>query len=126
MKNILTPVNRCLFTFFLFVSFLLLLPLSVQAHPPGTVTLQYDPDAKVLTVTITHSVADGTKHYIESVTIARNGELVKTFEYKSQPDKKTFTYEYLIETQKGDELKVRAGCNYFGSKTNTLIVGESK
>lgn len=126
MKTMLMPVNRCLVTLFLFVSFLLLLPLSAQAHPPGTVTLQYDRDAKVLTVTITHSVSDETTHYIESVTIARNGAPIKTFEYKSQPDKKTFTYEYLIEAQKGDELKVRAGCSYFGSKTNTLMVGESK
>ena len=106
--------------------FPVILPLSAQAHPPGTVTLQYNPDSKILTVTIIHSVSDPAKHYVESVRIAQNGELIKTFEYTKQPDKSTFTYEYLIEAKEGDELKVRAGCNYFGSKTAKLTVGGSK
>lgn len=103
-----------------------IIPLSAQAHSPSTVTLQYSPDSKILTVTIIHSVSDPTKHYVESVKIAQNGELIKTFEYTSQPDKSTFSYEYLIEAKEGDELKVRAGCSYFGSKTAKLIVGGSK
>ncbi len=119
-------VKRCLILSLVLFLFPVIIPLSAQAHPPGPITLQYSPDSETLTVTITHSVSDPAKHYVESVKIAKNGKLVKTFEYNSQPDKSTVTYEYLIQAKEGDELKVRAGCSRFGSKTGKLIVGGSK
>jgi len=97
-------------------------PITANAHRPGSVTLDYDVDTKVLNVTISHSVSNPSKHYVDKVKIALNGELIKTFEYTSQPDDATFTYQYSIEATKGDELKVKAECSYFGSRTVKLIV----
>ena len=95
---------------------------TANAHRPGNVTLGYTIDTKVLSVTISHSVSNPAKHYVDKVTIALNGKLIKTFEYTSQPDNATFAYQYTIEAAEGDELKVRAECSYFGSRTEKLIV----
>jgi len=95
---------------------------TANAHRPGSVILDYNIDTKVLSVTITHSVSNPAKHYVDKIKIALNGELIKTFEYTSQPDNSTFTYQYSIEAKDGDELKVKADCSYFGSRTVKLIV----
>jgi hypothetical protein len=100
-------------------------PTKANAHRPGGVTLDYNIDTKVLSVAISHSVSNPAKHYVDKVTIAVNGELIKTFEYTSQPDNSTFTYQYSLEAKEGDELKVKAECNYFGSRTVKLIVGKA-
>ncbi|HEU19347.1 MAG TPA: hypothetical protein ENO00_08250 [Deltaproteobacteria bacterium] len=120
------PGKLCLILSIIMLLFPVIFPLSAQAHPPGTVILQYSPDAETLTVTITHSVSDQTKHFVKSVKITQNGELIKTFEYTSQPDTSTFTYEYVVQAKEKDELRVRVGCSRFGSRTATLIVGGSK
>ena len=120
------PGKLCLILSLVLLLFPVIIPVSAQAHPPGPVTLQYSPASETLTVMITHSVSDPAKHYVESVKIAITGKLVKTFEYASQPEKSTFTYEYLIQAKEGDTLKVRAGCSRFGSKTGKLMVGGSK
>lgn len=97
-------------------------PTTANAHRPGSVTLDYNIDTKVLSVTITHSVSNPAEHYVDKIKIALNGEIIKTFEYTSQPDNSTFTYQYSIEAKEGDELKVRTECSYFGSRTVKLIV----
>jgi hypothetical protein len=97
-------------------------PTTANAHRPGSVTLAYNIDTKVLSVTISHSVSNPEKHYVDKVKIAVNGGLTKTVEYTSQPDNVTFTYQYSIEATEGDELKVRAECSYFGSRTAKVIV----
>ena len=98
-------------------------PIKAKAHRPGSVTVNYNADTKVLSVTISHSVSNPEKHYVDKVKISLNGVLIKTFEYTSQPDNSTFVYQYSIEAKGGDELEVRAECNYFGSRTAKLIVG---
>lgn len=95
---------------------------AANAHRPGSVALDYIIDTKVLSVKIAHSVSNPAKHYVDKIKIEVNGELIKTFEYTSQPDNATFTYQYSIEAKEGDELKVRAECSYFGSRTEKLIV----
>lgn len=100
-------------------------PITANAHRPGSVTLNYNADTKVLSVTISHSVSNPAKHYVEKVTITLNGELFKTFEYTNQPDSSPFTYQYSIKATEGDELKVRTDCNYFGSRTAKIIVGKA-
>ncbi|MBN2514892.1 MAG: hypothetical protein JXC33_02540 [Deltaproteobacteria bacterium] len=97
-------------------------PTTANAHSPGSVTLDYNIDTKVLSVTISHSVSNAAKHYVDKIKFSLNGELIKTFEYTSQPDNSTFTYQYSIEAKEGDTLEVKAECNYFGSRTAKLIV----
>jgi hypothetical protein len=97
-------------------------PTTANAHRPGSATLGYNFDTRILSVTISHSVSNPMKHYVDKVKIALNGELIKTFEYTSQPDNASFTYQYSIEAMEGDELKVRAECSNFGSRTAKVIV----
>ncbi|MBW2651221.1 MAG: hypothetical protein JRC66_09535 [Deltaproteobacteria bacterium] len=111
----------CMLLCFLAISFC---PAATYAHGPGDVTLNYDSDSHILSVTISHSVSNPQKHYIKKITITKNGKPLKTHEYKSQPDSSSFTYTYNVEAKEGDTLKVKAKCNYFGSKTKELVIGK--
>jgi len=106
----------------LVVAFMISTPAS--AHGPKGVDLQYEASTQTLSVTITHSVKNPAKHYIEDISISVNGERVSQHEYKSQPGKDTFTLEYKVPAKDGDTIKVKAGCNYFGSKSAELTVGK--
>ena len=99
-------------------------PAATQAHGPGDVILNYDSDSQILSVTISHSVSNPQKHYIKKITITKNGKPLETYEYKSQPDPSSFTYTYNVKAKEGDTLKVKAKCNYFGSKTRELTIGK--
>ena len=51
---------------------------TVAAHPPTSITLEYDIDGQELSVSISHTVMDETTHFIKSVTVEKNGvELFK-------------------------------------------------
>jgi len=103
---------------------LFLFSTTASAHRPKRVDLQYESATQTLSVTITHSVKNPAKHYIEDISISVNGEKVSEHEYKSQSDKDTFTVEYTVPAKDGDTIKVKAGCNYFGSKSTELTVGK--
>ncbi len=99
-----------------------LLPATAGAHGPSEVALSYDSSQGTLTVTITHSVRNPSSHYIDEVSIAKNGEALESHAYESQPDRASFAYTYAVEAQTGDEITVRAGCNRFGSRQASLTV----
>jgi len=101
-----------------------LLSTPASAHRPKSVDLKYEPGTQTLSVTIIHSVKNPVKHYIEEISISVNGKKVSEHEYKSQADKKSFTAEYNVAAKDGDTIKVKAGCNYFGSKSAKLILGK--
>jgi hypothetical protein len=99
-----------------------LCPTAVNAHAPQKVLLAYDPVTKTLGVTVTHTrFSEG--HYIEQVVIKKNGTVVATQEYKSQPSE-TFTYTYQLDAVSGDTLEVKAACSRFGSTSETITVGK--
>jgi len=111
----------CMLLCFMAISFW---PAATYAHGPGDVILNYDSDSQILSVTISHSVSNPQKHYIKKITITKNGKPLETYEYKSQPDPSSFTYTYNVKAKEGDTLKVKAKCNYFGSKTRELTIGK--
>ena len=106
---------------FLFL-LLWLLPAATGAHPPSEIALSYDSSQGTLTVTITHSVGNPSSHYIDEISITKNGEVLENHLYESQPDPASFAHTYAVEAQTGDELTVRAGCSRFGSNSASLIV----
>lgn len=107
---LLTPV--------LFLGF----PFPAFANAPKEVLPTYDAAAKTLTVKITHPSSSMTFHYIENVEIKKGGKTLLSTDYKSQPDKESFSYTYPIEAATGDVLEVKAGCSIFGSRTEKLTV----
>ena len=86
--------------------------------------LSYDSTSQMLTVTITHPSAFPGVHYIKSVEIKKNGNVVSTNEYKNQPDQATFTYSYKVPASAGESLEVKATCSLFGSRTTNLKLGK--
>lgn len=108
-------------TGFLF-TILLLTPAAVYAHAPKEVTLSYNKESQALTVRITHKTPSAGSHYIDKVEIKKNGTVISTNQYKSQPDKETFEYSYKIQASGGDRIEVKASCNFFGSKTVNLTI----
>ncbi len=99
---------------------LLLLPQGAPAHPPSDMVLSFDPGTRVLSVTITHIVADPTTHYVKRVLITTGSPVVSDNAYTSQPSPQTFTYTYLLPTGVNGEIQVRAECSIFGSITRSI------
>ena len=105
----------------------IMLPLvtPAQADPPQEVVLSYDSAAQILTVSVTHKTLFAGLHYVKRIEIKKNGAPAGTFDFKSQPDRKTFSQSWPIETKTGDTLDVTAECNLQGNKTATLVVGKN-
>lgn len=106
----------------LFTLIPLLHPVPANAHGPKTVLLTYDLPSQTLNVTITHGSPSPTNHYIKRVVIKKDGKVLETAEYKSQPDTPQFTYTYKIAAASGDTLEVKVTCNIFGSKTEKITI----
>ncbi|MFW6190511.1 MAG: CHRD domain-containing protein, partial [Candidatus Bipolaricaulota bacterium] len=69
-----------------------------------------------------HSVGNTSAHYVESVTVTRNGEKVVEEEYEEQSGRRESTYEYDLDAENGDLIEVRAVCNRFGDITGSLKI----
>jgi hypothetical protein len=111
--------------FFHFLGFLLLLALCgiVAANPPASVQLSYNLSDDTMQVTILHLVQDPSTHYVRTVEIRKNGQLILTKNYSSQPSASSpFTYTYPVSASPGDTLEATAVCNIQGSTTGSLIV----
>ncbi|MEN6609898.1 MAG: hypothetical protein ABFC24_03580 [Methanoregulaceae archaeon] len=105
-------------------AFLILVP-PAAAHAPTDMVLKYDSGAGILSVTITHPVADVQTHYIRDVIISVNGKNVNTTMYTSQPDPSAFTYTYPVTTLPGDTLEVTAECVLGGSLSKSITLPET-
>lgn len=95
--------------------------LPVGAHAPSDMTLAYDSDSHILTVTIVHNVSDPNSHYIYNIKIQIN--TIETHEYTSQPTSSEFSYTFDVSASQGDIITVTAECNLGGSMMKTLKVG---
>ena len=93
-----------------------------NAHPPKDVSISYDLVQQTLSVTISHKTTFTSKHYIESVTIIKNGTVLSTKEYTNQPKEKPFIYTYPVSAAAGDVLEVKATCRIFGSQEAKITV----
>ena len=105
-----------------FAAFFTFYPATAGAHGPKEVKLAYDVVSKTLQATITHTNFSAS-HYLEKMRLKKNGEVVTLQEYSSQPTE-TFTYSYKVEAVAGDVIELKASCNRFGSRTESLTVGK--
>jgi hypothetical protein len=105
-----------------FLMFYCIYPPLTYANPPQDVKLEYDSNSQTLTVTITHKSSLTGFHYVKSVEIKKNGLVVSTNTYSSQPAPVTFAYNYQVSAGRGDTLEVTATCSILGDKTVTLDV----
>jgi desulfoferrodoxin (superoxide reductase-like protein) len=105
--------------------FCLLNPGPAFADPPQDVALSYDNAKQTLTVGVTHNTTFSRLHYVKQIDIRKNGMPVSSYQFKSQPDKKTFTETYEVPAEAGDVLEAIANCNLQGNKSATLTVGKT-
>lgn len=119
-KNMILKVGMISFCFIL----LILTNQNVSAHPPSKLNINYIKENNELFVNISHSVTTDD-HYIKSIEIQLNGENYDTYEYTSQPSRTSFSYNYTIATNDGDNIKVKVICNQFGTLTRELTIGEN-
>ena len=97
-------------------------PQTSFANPPQDMKLLYDSKSQMLAVTVTHKSATPNLHYIKSVEIKKNGNMVSDNKYESQSDQTPFTYNYKTPATAGETFEVTARCSLFGSKTVNLTV----
>lgn len=107
--------------FLLLSALLVILPFSLKADPPKKIILSYNSETQKLKIEAVHPVNNVEKHFIDLITISVNGKEVKVINLQKQSDKS----EELIEIEvpqitKGSEIVVKARCNQFGTKKETL------
>jgi hypothetical protein len=105
-----------IFTFFLIFS------VSTQAHSPSNMTLSYDYNSQILTVTVVHSVTDVNTHYINLITINKNGVFETNRTYTSQASTTSMSDTFNIPAADTDILQVTAVCSISGQITRQLTV----
>lgn len=103
---------------------LLLLPQGAPAHPPSDLQLAFDEPTRVLSVTITHPVADPATHYVKRVGITAGGATDSGRSYTSQPASSPFTYTYTLRPDVKGEIQVVAECSISGSIARSITVAE--
>ncbi len=102
---------------------LIFLIVPLLAHSPKGVGLEYDSEAQILHVSITHSVNNASQHYIYKVVVDLNGKKIIEQTFKRQDDNEMHKLVYRIaEAQEGDKISVTAFCNISGKKKSDLIV----
>lgn len=94
----------------------------LMAHPPKSVNLTYNKEGKIKIVVV-HNVKDVATHYIKQMIIFVDGKQVKTLDFKTQTNVKEEDVEVVVpEVKSGSEVKVKATCNIFGSKTGKIKI----
>ena len=104
------------------VALFALVIVPVLAHPPTNMTLIYELSSHTLSVTVFHSVGDQNTHYIEYVTINKNGAFETDRNYTSQASVSAYLDVFNIDAVQGDVLQVTAYCNQGGQITDQVTV----
>jgi hypothetical protein len=85
-------------------------------------TLVYELSSHTLSVTVFHSVGDPNTHYIEYVTISKNGAFETDRNYTSQASAAAYLDVFNIDAVQGDVLQITAYCNQAGQITDQVTV----
>ncbi|MFW9944604.1 MAG: hypothetical protein ACFFB7_06360 [Candidatus Sifarchaeia archaeon] len=101
-----------------------LFPVPVAAHAPSNMTLLYDWNSQELTVTISHSVANPSTHYIKNITVFKNDVKFASSLYSSQESSSTASDTFVIPAVDGDVLKVWVECVLGGTRESTTTLSE--
>jgi hypothetical protein len=105
--------------FMLLIGFLMT-SMQASATSPRYMRLQYEPTTA--TITILHFSPITTIHYVYKIDIEKNGNLIESTLYQSQPRFFFSTYTFDIDAVSGDQLTVTAYCSLFGKLTRSMTV----
>lgn len=101
---------------------LLVISVSVESHPPSSMELDYEGADNTLTVQITHNVGNPSNHFVEKISVFKNGEVVLEESYNEQQASNGGDYVYELTAQNGDVIEVKADCNQFGDISKSVDV----
>jgi hypothetical protein len=105
-----------------FAAFLLAAPAA--AHSPAGMDISFDSATAKISVTVIHPVDDPATHYLKTVRVKLNGDVISDPDYKSQPDKNRFTLTYDVNAHAGDIIDVTAICNQGGTLEKSYKIPE--
>lgn len=112
MKNIF---RRSLEVFCSAVCCVILLSASANAHPPRSVSAVYDGNGS-LSVSIDHPVNDPSKHFINTITIYKNGAVVAKRELDDQPRADGLSDSFAVGVlAPGTIIRVEVSCVIMGT-----------
>jgi len=94
--------------------------MQAAATAPRYMKLVYQPGT--LQVTVLHFSPAKTFHYVYKVDVEKNGGVVASTQYTSQPKFFFYTYTYNVTATTGDQLTVTANCVLFGKLTRSITV----
>ncbi len=102
---------------------LLIIALSVYAHPASDVNAEFDMETKILTVSFEHKVSNASKHFISEVKVYRNEEEIIIQKISMQETAEGGKVQYKIpDAVSGDKLNIYTVCNKFGKKSLELTI----
>lgn len=97
--------------------------LSVSAHPPGEIEMNFNSEEQMLEVTIYHNSNDNTDHFINNVKVYLNDNLHIEQDFIVQTNNQNQYLHYMIPGAKsGDLIRLTADCNKFGSKELEITI----
>ena len=102
---------------------MVIVAMPLFAHPPKSVTLEYDSDTKILSAVIEHSVNNASKHYVYKVVVEVNGKkrIEQTFTRQMDGEQHEVVYK-IADVNDGDKVTVIGYCNISGKKKSELVV----
>ena len=109
----------------LFCLFMISSSVTVFAHPPKDITIEFNKETKTLKISISHQVKDTDvkKHFVKDIKVYLNDELVIQQTFKCQLSANAQDVSYvLIDAEKGNKIKVEAQCCIIGSLDKTITI----
>lgn len=101
----------------------LLFVLPTLAHPPAGISAGYDSIERVLTITVSHRVADAQDHFIKNIKVLEAGKLLFEQNFDRQFDQQEQVMKVYLPWLEGTNwLTVAAECSKFGSKQEVIGV----
>ena len=101
---------------------LLVISITAESHPPSNLNLEYTGEDGTLTVKIGHRVGNPSRHYVEKISIFKNGNRLLEKDYSEQPSREGGEYEYTIDVKTGDRIEVKGTCNRFGDISRSIVI----
>lgn len=101
-----------------------LLAAPAAAHTPTGMDISYDFSTAKIYVTVTHPVDDPATHYLKTVRVKLNGDVISDPDYKSQPKKDTFPVTIDVNAHAGDTIDVTAICALGGTLEKSYKIPE--
>ena len=99
-------------------------PLHAEGHAPGPVTLEYDTETQVLTVSAAHNVPveDLNSHFVIQIVIEKNAVHYATRDYTNQTNTSGRMDTFNVSAAAGDILRATAKCSITGQGSGQLTV----